>query len=697
MVQASVPGNASLDWARGNNWPDHNKDANYKLHNALEAAWWLYEARIPCIKLEDGEELFFVTEGIDYEYIILLDGIELLRHEGMFSRMEIPISDKEGALIQVWVLPPPKDPLGAPGTRSEAAQSAKPAVSYGWDWHPRLIPSGIWEETYLDIRQRNRLKDVQVDYDLNEDLSSASVAFRADVAGHGDASLILKDPCGKTLLLLRQGETGSVDSPMLWWCNGYGEPNLYRWEVVLSHNGHDVDKASGTVGFRKIELTMDESIWYEYKPHPVTRRPAPITVTLNNVPVFAKGSNWVNPEIFTGTITRDTYVPLIRLAREANFNLLRCWGGAIVNKPAFFELCDENGLMVWQEFPLACNNYRGTPAYLKTLEQEARAIIAKLRSHPSLVIWCGGNELFNSWSKMTDQSLALRLLNKLCYELDITRPFLQTAPLMGMGHGYYLFRYPNGQEVFESMPKAHKTAYSEFGVPSISNIEVCKAVANESLLFPMLRNEVTSAHHAFDAWIDTTLWSSLDTLNYYFGEARSLDELIKNSQWLQSEGLKCIFEEARRQKPYCSMALNWCYNEPWPTLANCSIINYPAAPKSSYKDVAASCRDRLISGRVSKFVWHSGETLEVDLWLLNDGRAPVPGGDCKVSVELDGKVYQVQGWQYEGADANKNAEGPTVRMTLPKLAPLSDNRPRELTLILDAMEMSSRYRLLYKA
>jgi beta-mannosidase len=115
--------------------------------------------------------------------------------------------------------------------------------------------------------------------------------------------------------------------------------------------------------------------------------------------------------------------------KEANMNILRCWGGAIIDKEPFFELCDEMGIMVWQEFPLACNNYLGTKGYLAVLEQEATAIIKRLRKHPCLTLWCGGNELFNSWSRMTDQSLPLRLLNKLCYEEDQNTPFINTSPL----------------------------------------------------------------------------------------------------------------------------------------------------------------------------------------------------------------------------------------------------------------------------
>jgi beta-mannosidase len=362
--------------------------------------------------------------------------------------------------------------------------------------------------------------------------------------------------------------------------------------------------------------------------------------------------------------------------------------------------------MVWQDFPLACNDYRGTPHYLKILEQEAIAIINKLKRYACLVLWCGGNELFNNWSKMTDQSPALRLLNKLCYDLDPMRPFIMTSPIDGMAHGNYVFRYRDGREVYQVMPAAHNTAYTEFGVPSISNQACIKMAAEEADVFPMQRNDITIAHHAFDTFDgDKSCWACLDIIESYFGEALSLDELIEQSQWLQGEGYKCIFEEARRQKPYSSMALNWCYNEPWPTLANNSIINYPAEPKSSFKDVSDACRSTLISARIPKFTWHAGEEFTVELWLLNDSRSPVASGTTEVSIEIGSRVYPVGSWVYESAPANVNKQGPVVKIKLPDLDvtttedidvdSLITRGFIEMKLKIKAGTMSSQYRLLY--
>lgn len=711
MVTAQVPGNANLDWINQKGLPDWKRGINYKQLKWQENCWWLYETRLPKLTLKAGEQLFFVTEGIDYQYRILLDGEMLCEHEGMFSRVEIPIVYKEDAVLQVWIAPVPKDPQGVKDTREEAAQNCKPAAAYGWDWHPRLIPSGIWEDTYLEVRQKAYISEVEVEYTLNDDYTSAEVHFCSEIIGTGVMKYMIYDPDGARVgECMKDGSSSlTITTPALWWCNGYGIPNLYRYEAQLLVDGEVIDLRSGTIGFRTLKLTMNEGTWDEPKEFPMGRSPVPITITLNGVTIFAKGSNWVNPEVFTGSITYNTYLPLIKLAKEANFNILRCWGGAIINKKAFFDLCDEHGILVWQEFMLACNNYRGTNDYLKILEQEATAIIKRLKKHPSLAIWCGGNELFNSWSRMTDQSKALRLLNKLCYEFDPGRPFLMTSPLHGMAHGGYAFRYPDGKEVYEVIPKAYNTAYTEFGIPSISNLSCCDMIAKREQLFPLVENEITKAHHAFGAWVGES-WSDISILQSYFGEAKSLEQLIEWSQWLQGEGYKCIFEEARRQKPHCSMAINWCFNEPWPTLANNSIINYPATPKTSFKEVTAACRNALISARLPQFSWRGGEIFAADLWLLNDGQTAIAAGKAKVYLELCGKSYFLQEWQYDGVPANKNLEGPTVRLKLPEFITENDTvvttlnqspkkRDRglihEMKLVIEAGEMSSTYRLVF--
>ena len=292
---------------------------------------------------------------------------------------------------------------------------------------------------------------------------------------------------------------------------------------------------------------------------------------------------------------------------------------------------------------------------------------------------------------MDEQKLALRLLNKLCYDLDRERPYINTSPLMGMGHGCYLFRYKSGEEVYHAMQHANNTAYTEFGVPSISDKEYLLQWIPADRVEPFVDNDSLRAHHAFGSWEPTdSTWACVDTIEDYFGPSESVDDLIAKSQWMQCEGYKGIYEEARRQKPYCSMALNWCYNEPWPTAANNSLLNYPARPKPAYEAVKESLRPTLASARIQKFVYESGEMFETELWLLNDSTEAIPSGHMNVYLEIGGAKEKVFGWDYPEVPAGKNLLGPTIHQILPV------RDAAEMTVILEDGDRSSKYRLIYR-
>ena len=162
---------------------------------------------------------------------------------------------------------------------------------------------------------------------------------------------------------------------------------------------------------------------------------------------------------------------------------------------------------------------------------------------------------------------------------------------------------------------------------------------------------------------DTWLCASL--LEEYFGKARSLDELIEQSQLLQSVGYKAIFEEARRQKPYCSMALNWCFNDVWPAAGNNSLVAYPKEPKPALGAVSASCRPVCASARVRKFVWTAGEIFEAELWLLNDRFTEAPGVLIKSYLIWGADSQFLLEWHTPNLVSNRNEAGPTLRFILP--------------------------------
>lgn len=702
-----VPGAVQLDIMNAENykqpWWYGN---NVTQFDWMEDVWFTYKTTFNPPELNNGERLFFFSKGIDYQFKIILNGKMVWEQEGMFTYVNVDLTEAllDSNELKIVLYPVPKLGFDAnvhENYRRNARESVKPAVSYGWDWHPRCVTRGIWDETYLEVRQPVHLNDVFITYTLNDELTQVDI--KTEVTGtqlSGKSyQWTMKDPEGKTVIEkqgLLSSDTSSIKaellSPKLWQPNGYGTPYLYTSKFVLfDNNDRKLEHRTIRTGFRRIRLILNEKLWNVSSTFPATAGFPASCLEVNNRRIFAKGTNWVHPEVFIGTISPERYREQLVLVKNANFNLLRVWGGGIVNKESFFDICDELGLLVWQEFPLANNVYPNKPTYLKVLEQEAVSIVSRVRKHACLALWSGGNELY--WAGMTEQSLPLRLLHSICYRLDPQTPFINTSPFYGVGHGHYLFYDDQtGKEVFQWMAEARMSAYTEYGVPAVSNLDVLKSFIPEHELFPPKEGDTWSTHHGFGAWRKSS-WIEMETFRNYFGEPQSLEELVKYSQLLQCEGLKFIYEEARRQKPYCSMALNWCFQEPWPTAANNSLINWPNEKKSAYYHVANACRPVLASVRIPKFVWRENEDFAFDLFLLNDSYNLIEKVKITVFLQYDDRKVELLAWDCPGAEPFKNIQGPTMHFRIPSM---KSNLFTVRVKVDGHPEFESVYKLLYK-
>lgn len=691
---AIVPGAAQLDWAKKEGITDHCYNVEYKKFGWSEDVFWRYKTHIT-VSPKEGERLFFISKGIDYKFKILLNRVEIYAYEGMFKPVEIELKKTSvGDLLEVLIYPVPKRE-GAPEAREQADDCVKPAVSYSWDFHPRLIPSGIWDETYLVIKNESYIIDNFVETTLNKTYDSATINVTTMVSLDGEVVFKLLDKDGNVVSEgSGQNIEATIKNPKLWWCNGQGEPYLYTAVTELVKNGVVVDSIQKRIGFREVKLVMYDKAWQRPMKHPMSCNDYPITMQLNGRKIFSKGTNLVPFDIFYGTVDEKRYRENLDLIKDANMNIVRIWGGGVINKSSFFDICDEYGIMVWQEFPLACNEYKDNKPYLEVLDSESKAIIKKLREHPCLSMWCGGNELFNSWSRMTNQHKALRLLDRNCYDMDGDTPYMHTSPMPGMSHGCYLFLYYDGREVFEAMNAKESTAYTEFGVGGACSAEELRRFIPQDELFPPKEGTAWEEHHAFNAWVGST-WLALNTIEKYFGKSENLEELVCKSQTMQGAGYKCIFEEARRQKPRCSMALNWCFNEPWPNAANNSIVSYYGKPKKAYYDIRQSCRNVLASARLFKYQYRAGDTFEFEMWLLNDSFNKVRDGKIKAVVEVDGKEYDVLTWEYKDVLDDTNIKGPTGRFVMPNID-IDGIMMFKLKLICDDSDLNSEYVLSYK-
>lgn len=683
-IPAHVPGAVQLDWARAHALPDHTVGGDVACWSGLDESHWTYRAELGGVPLDSGERLWLVLDGIDYAAEVWMDGERLCSHEGIYTPVELDVTDwrRPGARIEIRLQPAPKS-HATPADRTQAGRSCKPAVGYGWDFHPRLIPLGLWREAFLEIRPADHFAvRPELRYRLDDDMRVARGELRVMLRRGGDGGPLrlrwtLTGPDGAVAVredaaIAAGAEDASVPfelaAPSLWWPHDQGEPACYRSVVeLLGSDGAVIDRDERSVGFRRVRLVMAPDQWVEPGPadFPKTRSRPPVTLEINGRAVFAKGSNWVCPDVFPGAVTRERLEPQLELVRASNLNLLRMWGGATAPQDAFYERCDELGIMVWQEFPLACNAYPDDPAYLIVLDRESRSLIERLRDHPSVVLWCGGNELFNSWSGMTDQSLALRLLNRNCYDLDPARPFLATSPVEGVGHGHYVFRDPiAGRECWEMFQAARCTAYTEFGCAATPSAETLRRILPAAELWPPRAGTAWETHHAFGAWLPSS-HLYLEEIESYFGPTDSLEQLVERSQLLQAAGFQGMYEEARRQKPVASMALNWCFNEPWPCAANNSLVAWPCEPKPALAVVAAACRPTLASARIRKFAWSPAEIFDPELWLLHDSPEPLPAVEVVAWLESDGARTEIGRWRSEPAQPNANRRGPRIQFALP--------------------------------
>jgi len=704
-VPATVPGAVQLDWARAESWPPYIEGKNWAEYGWMEDVSWVYRACLPDAAVASGMRRHLVLRGVDYQFVVSIDGAVVHEQEGMFAPVDLDITaqSKAGSVLQIRIAPVPKY-AGAHRPKAQASRSVKPSVSYGWDFHPRLIPLGIWDDAFVEDRPASHLGFIDLHYVLNASLdglsADAHVALSAPLPG-GRIEWALTAPDGKKVASVTNPADGDtilsllVEQPQLWWPNGHGAPNLYRSTWVLRNaDGEVLDEQSRCHGFRRIQLVMNDGAWDEPGTFPKGRSTPPMTLEVNGRSIFAKGSNWVCPEIFPGIIKPETTRVLVEMAQDAHMNLFRSWGGAIVNKEAFFEQCDEMGIMVWQEFPLACNDYADDPAYLRTLDHESRAIILRLRQHPSVVMWCGGNELFNVWSGMTDQKKALRLLNRNCYDLDPDSPYLPTSPVMGVGHGDYRFRDADGREVFQIFASSSNTAYTEFGCPGPASVDVLKTFIQPADMWPPRRDSIWQTHHAFEAWgVAPESWLFPSLIAEYFGKQDSIESLVAWGQLMQAEGYRCLFEEARRQKPRASMALNWCFNEPWPTAANNSLISWPSKPKPALQAVKDACRPILASARIPRFSWTADDLFSAELGLLNDAPDAGPAGVLRAYLRQDGSETLLCTWAFPALVPNQNLDGPVVRIIMPP----GDQLTFELVLRVDGIVgADSTYQLCFR-
>ena len=385
-LEAFVPGSVQEALRRAGLLPDWNVGLKSRECEWVEHRHWIFEAEIPAGCVPDHTEADLVAEGLDYSGWVLVDGVEVGRFEGTLLTHRFALGSVLGdgqphRLALVFEEPPREQ--GQIGYTS-ASRFFKPRYTYSWDWCPRVVPIGVWEPLYLETGLAHEMRLDMLRTDLDQDLKTGAVSLRASGPDGQALRAALLD--GTTCLAAAEArvEDGTCTIRLgkvpveAWWPNGLGTAKTYTVQLSATDAaGNVIWHEERTVGFKRVE-------WRACEGAPADAEPWICVV--NGRPVFLQGVNWVPPRISYPDSTEEDYARLLTLYREMGCNVFRVWGGAILEKDFFYELCDRNGILVWQEFPLSHNEPPGwrnpTPGSSRQMVQPSLAL-TKSTSEPT--------------------------------------------------------------------------------------------------------------------------------------------------------------------------------------------------------------------------------------------------------------------------------------------------------------------------
>jgi beta-mannosidase len=398
-VRAEVPGSTHLDLLAAGLIPDPFLDRTEQDLVWMHRAGWRYALTFDAAVPAEGERVDLVFDGLDTVAAIELNGTPLGSTKNMHRGYRFDVREvlRAGAndLVVVFgsALEHAEKVEADLGRREHAYPHPfnmvrKMACSFGWDWGPDLQTAGIWKPVRLERWAQARLASVRPLVTVDAD-GTGRVEVHASVERAGTSELALVAAVdGREARVVVDGDTGVATVLLpdveLWWPVGYGAQPRYDLAVALLADGEVVDETDHRIGFRTITVdTTPDDIG------------TPFTFVVNGEPVFAKGANWIPDDHFLTRITRDRLARRVDQAVGANLNLLRIWGGGIYETDDFYDVCDERGVLVWQDFPFACASYPEEEPLRGEVEAEARENVARLVARPSLALWNGNNE--NLW------------------------------------------------------------------------------------------------------------------------------------------------------------------------------------------------------------------------------------------------------------------------------------------------------------
>ena len=632
-IPATVPGCVQADLLRNGIIDDPYLDLNSRNCEWAQHRNWLYRKAFTLPNDVQGKKLRLVFHGIDYSARVWLNGTLLGSHAGTFIPAEFDITGtaqfgRPNGLV-VMVDPAPDVP-GQVGY-SNHVSALKPRFAYKWDFTTRLVQLGIWDDVDMVATGPAHIDNVFVQPEFlptgvrvnvkTTMLSAAAANARLAVALHLDGKEVAQ---AESVVALAQGETSScvalkIESPRLWWPNGLGGQPLYTAEVrLLGGDGAESDSRSETFGLREIAMVPNDNA------------PAgadPYVMAVNGRKVFLRGWNFVPVDHFYGLPNTEKYEWLVELARRANTNILRVWGGGIIEKTIFYDLCDHAGILVWQEMPQSSSGLSNEPPvgpeFLTVLKATARSALRRRRNHPCLAIWCGGNELADGLKPLSITHPNLAAIAEVVREEAPHLVYRPTSPYgpaydpvpekFGTGvhhdvHGPWKYQGVQGQ--YDLFNGNDCLFHSESGAEACaSEASICRCMPHSDRWPPDSTNRAW-VHHA--GW-----WVNADVIEENFGTLTSLGSFVTATQFLQAEALRYVIESNRRRKFRCGGSMLWQMNEPWPNVSATTCVDWYGVPKPAYYFVARACRPRHISLKYPRLDWQPGSTFAAEMFVHN--------------------------------------------------------------------------------
>lgn len=601
-----VPGCVQSDLIRLGELPDPSYRLREVECHRLEDKEWVYRKEFEWNANDvQGVSVQLVFEGIDTLADVYLNGTFLGRVEDMFLSYRYEVGDylvPGRNVIEVHFDSPVRLPRtlakNSPVPLVGTPEFGRPYIrkaqySYGWDWGPRITPTGLWRPVYLEV-----LDGARIDYPFFETDeiagNSAKIRLGAEVEVltektlHARVSISLNGErvvSGEAAITERLGKKiiewrGEITHPRLWYPNGLGDQPLYDVTLSVLHGEKVLDERSFRAGIRTVRLLREKDAQGES-----------FVFVVNGVKVFAKGANWIPADNFLPRVTPEDYRYYVRLAKDANMNMLRVWGGGIYEDRAFYEACDENGIMVWQDFMFACAQYPDHLDWFRELaEREAEHVVKTLRRHPSIVLWCGNNEnnwgFFDWWGNGGEPTyygnyLYQQVFPKVCSENDPSRPYWASSPYGGnhpnstSAGDRHTWDVWSGWQDYRWYLGDTGRFISEFGFQALPDYRTILSFTEPEDRHPL--SPVMRGHNKMVEGTERLVRFVVGRLGF----PKDFKSFVYLTQFNQAEAIRTGVEHWRSRKFATAGTLYWQFNDCWP-VASWSCIDHSRRKKALY-------------------------------------------------------------------------------------------------------------------